>query len=59
MKSVVFAAICVATASAASLMPFREKYPQIIAHRGASGYVPEHSIAAYQLAMDLKTGLFI
>src|SRR5205085_11649127 len=25
---------------------------QLIAHRGASGYAPEHTLAAYQLAMD-------
>ena len=25
----------------------------VIAHRGASGYVPEHSIASYSLAADL------
>lgn len=36
-------------------IPPRDAYPQVISHRGASGYVPEHSIAAYQLAMDLKT----
>lgn len=28
-------------------------YPHVISHRGASGYVPEHSTAAYQLAIDL------
>jgi glycerophosphoryl diester phosphodiesterase len=33
----------------------RDQFPQIIAHRGASGYVPEHSLQAYQLAIDLKT----
>ena len=27
----------------------------IIAHRGASGYLPEHSIPAYKLAIDLGT----
>jgi glycerophosphoryl diester phosphodiesterase len=27
---------------------------QNIAHRGASGYAPEHTIAAYQLALDQK-----
>lgn len=27
--------------------------PLIIAHRGASGYRPEHTLAAYQLAIDL------
>ena len=30
-------------------------YPHIIAHRGASGYIPEHSIPAYELAMNLLT----
>jgi glycerophosphoryl diester phosphodiesterase len=29
------------------------KYPIIIAHRGASGYRPEHTLAAYELAIDL------
>ncbi len=27
--------------------------PKIIAHRGASGYLPEHTIGAYTLAIDL------
>ncbi|EDY52657.1 glycerophosphoryl diester phosphodiesterase [Streptomyces clavuligerus] len=27
--------------------------PTVIAHRGASGYRPEHTIAAYQLALDM------
>lgn len=26
--------------------------PLVIAHRGASGYLPEHTLAAYQLAID-------
>lgn len=34
-------------------LPSREAYPHVIAHRGASGYVPEHSLEAYQLAIDL------
>lgn len=38
-----------------SKMVARDQFPQIIAHRGASGYVPEHSLQAYQLAIDLKT----
>lgn len=29
------------------------EFPVIIAHRGASGYLPEHTLEAYQLAMDL------
>ncbi len=28
-------------------------HPLVIAHRGASGYRPEHTLAAYQLAIDL------
>jgi len=27
--------------------------PLVIAHRGASGYLPEHTLAAYELAIDL------
>ncbi|QLE54650.1 glycerophosphodiester phosphodiesterase [Nostoc sp. TCL26-01] len=30
-----------------------EKLPIIIAHRGASGYRPEHTLAAYELAIQL------
>ena len=41
--------------SICGFMPAQEKYPQIISHRGACGYVPEHSLAAYQLAIDLGT----
>ena len=40
--------------SEAKLVP-RDQFPQIVSHRGASGYVPEHSLQAYQLAIDLKT----
>ncbi|OBP15082.1 hypothetical protein A5320_06735 [Rheinheimera sp. SA_1] len=28
------------------------EWPLVIAHRGASGYLPEHSLAAYQRALD-------
>lgn len=28
------------------------QWPLVIAHRGASGYTPEHSLAAYQLALQ-------
>lgn len=37
-----------------SYLPARDAYPQVVAHRGASGYVPEHSLQAYELAIDLK-----
>jgi glycerophosphoryl diester phosphodiesterase len=30
------------------------QHKQAIAHRGASGYAPEHSLAAYRLAIDQK-----
>lgn len=42
-------------ATSFAYMTAQEKHPQIIAHRGACGYVPEHSLAAYQLAIDLGT----
>ncbi len=32
---------------------FTDKPPIIIAHRGASGYRPEHTLASYELAIDL------
>src|SRR5262245_29913588 len=28
------------------------KKPLLVAHRGASGYAPEHTLAAYQLAIE-------
>jgi len=28
------------------------QWPLVIAHRGASGYLPEHSLAAYQRALE-------
>jgi glycerophosphoryl diester phosphodiesterase len=31
----------------------RDRVPIVIGHRGASGYRPEHTLAAYQLAIDL------
>ncbi|WP_333798019.1 glycerophosphodiester phosphodiesterase family protein [Rheinheimera sp.] len=36
-------------AQAAEACPY---WPLVIAHRGASGYLPEHSLAAYQLALE-------
>lgn len=32
--------------------PAADKTPTVIAHRGASGYVPEHTLAAYWLAIE-------
>lgn len=42
-------------AAAAMPMPPRIRHPQVISHRGACGYVPEHCLNAYQLAIDLGT----
>ncbi|MCT6699473.1 glycerophosphodiester phosphodiesterase family protein [Rheinheimera sp. 4Y26] len=38
-----------ARAHATEVCPY---WPLVIAHRGASGYLPEHSLAAYQLALE-------
>ncbi len=45
-------AVAVLAASGLSAQPAVRK--QAIAHRGASGYAPEHTTAAYKLAMDQK-----
>lgn len=34
---------------------YREDYPLIISHRGASGYIPEHSLPAYEMAIYMGT----
>ncbi len=41
-----------ALAPALQEMPVRRVEPIVIAHRGASGLRPEHTIAAYELAID-------
>jgi glycerophosphoryl diester phosphodiesterase len=33
--------------------PSKESSPLVIGHRGASGYLPEHTLAAYRLAIKL------
>jgi len=38
--------------SAKKPQPRQTKAPLVIAHRGASGYRPEHTLAAYELAID-------
>lgn len=47
--------IAFVSTSIAAFLPYREKHQQIISHRGASGYLPEHSLQAYQLAINLGT----
>src|SRR6476659_5677869 len=39
---------------AAQRGPLKSGPKQLIAHRGASGYAPEHTIASYQIALDQK-----
>src|ERR1700712_47296 len=34
-------------------LPRRERSPRIIGHRGAPSYRPEHTLASYELAIDL------
>ena len=33
---------------------FSNKLPQVLAHRGASGWAPETTLAAYRLALEMK-----
>ena len=35
-------------------VPFSNKLPQVLAHRGASGWAPETTLAAYRLALEMK-----
>lgn len=55
MMTLSFVVLLAVLAVVAMAMPARDAFPQIISHRGASGYIPEHSLQAYQLAIDLKT----
>jgi len=52
--AVALAAILLASASPASAKKFPEDAPVLnIGHRGASGYAPEHTIPAYDLALKM------
>jgi glycerophosphoryl diester phosphodiesterase len=42
-----------ATATAAAPRATRQAHPLVIAHRGASGYRPEHTLASYRLGIEL------
>src|SRR4051812_46909349 len=44
----------VGLATASVLLSGANGTKTLIAHRGASGYAPEHTFAAYQLALDQK-----
>ena len=55
MKRPVSIVVCLVAATAATTLWAAEKNPTrplIIAHRGASGYLPEHTLEAYSLAID-------
>ena len=57
-SSVILAAIASSAAAGASeansmATAVRAQFPQILAHRGASGYIPEHTVQAYETAMNL------
>lgn len=48
------AAVCAAgTAAAGPLTTLNGQAPIVIAHRGASGYLPEHTLASYELAVRM------
>lgn len=46
-------AACVATPSAGPYPTLDGKAPLVIGHRGAAGYLPEHTLASYQRAIEL------
>ncbi|WP_108263327.1 glycerophosphodiester phosphodiesterase family protein [Mangrovicoccus ximenensis] len=48
-----FAATTALPALAASFNTLTGDAPLVIAHRGASGYLPEHTLAAYELAIQM------
>jgi len=49
-----FALVSASAVSVAMLSAQPGAAKQLIAHRGASGYAPEHTQAAYKLAMEQK-----
>ena len=57
LKPSLLAALCVSAVAtlgcASSGLVDRATRPQVIAHRGASGYLPEHTLAGYELAVRM------
>lgn len=41
-----------------TVTPFLHKRPAVIAHRGASAYAPENTIASFQKAVEMKADFF-
>src|SRR5882672_8052551 len=52
--SFLIAFFCIAYIDAAQRGPLKPGPKQLIAHRGASGYAPEHTMASYQTALEQK-----
>jgi len=52
LATVAAASLVTAACAHGGQQPPRAKEPLLIAHRGASGYVPEHTLAAYWLAIE-------
>lgn len=52
LATLVAASLATAACAHGGQHPPRAKEPLLIAHRGASGYVPEHTLAAYWLAIE-------
>ncbi|RYF25845.1 MAG: hypothetical protein EOO33_08525 [Comamonadaceae bacterium] len=56
MKSLVIAALCVSSLGLSACGGGNDgpsSQPQVIAHRGASGYLPEHTLGGYELAIRM------
>jgi glycerophosphoryl diester phosphodiesterase len=49
-----FTQITLPTVSAASTLPAPDKKIINVAHRGASGHAPEHTLLAYELGLEMK-----
>lgn len=50
LRNIIIVAALVTATSASAQRP-SDKHPLIIGHRGASGYLPDHTIEAYELAV--------
>lgn len=50
IRNIIVVAALIAATSASAQRP-SDKHPLIIGHRGASGYLPDHTIEAYELAV--------
>ncbi len=53
MTATAFAVLMAAATTAEAYPTLSGENPIVIAHRGASGYLPEHTLAAYELAIKM------